>query len=91
MSLIIEVASFLGGAMSEYAQQKRWGSVKIFAISYAGFVIILTLYFLIFPPVKGLVFGITCAAFFGLFLAIFNVMLIRYAIRRKQSVENKHV
>jgi Flp pilus assembly protein TadB len=91
MSLMIEFASFLGGAMSEYAQQKRWGNVKIFTVSYAGFVIIFALYFLLFPPVNGLFFGITCAAFFGLFLAIFSVVLIRYAIRRKQKAEEDHV
>lgn len=88
MSLMIEFASFVGGAMSEYAQQKRWGSFKIFSVSFSAIFSMFTLCFLLYPPAKGLLFGVCGAAVLGLSIGIINVVLIRYSIRRKQQREH---
>lgn len=85
MSLMIEFASFVGGAMSEYAQQKQWGNFKIFSVTFSAIFIMFTLCFLLFPPAKGLLFGVSGAAVLGLTLGVINVVLIRYAIKRKQQ------
>ena len=85
MSLMIELAGFVGGAMSEYAQQRRWGNLKIFTVTFSTFFIMLTLYFLLFPPAKGFLVGLSCATVLGLSLGLINVLLIRHAIRRKRE------
>jgi NhaP-type Na+/H+ or K+/H+ antiporter len=85
MSLMIEIVSFVGGTVSEYAQRKRWSSLKIFTVTFSAFFIPFTLYFLLYPPVKGLLFGACAAAVMGLTLGVVNAALIRYAITRKQK------
>ena len=91
MSLMIELVALAGGAMSEYAQQKRWGSLKIFTATFSLFFIILTLYFLLFPPAKGFLGGLICTALLGLGLGLVNVLLIRHAIRRKRELSDDTV
>jgi hypothetical protein len=91
MSLMIELASCVGGAMSEYALQKRWGSFKIFALTSCVFFIMFTGYFLLFPPVKGLVLGLAGAAILALGLGMVNAMLIRFALRQKLASAHKHL
>jgi hypothetical protein len=85
MSLLIEFASLVGGAVSEYAQQKRWSSLKVFTATFSGFFVPFTLYFLFYPPVKGLLYGACAAAVMGLTLGVVNAALIRYAITRLQK------
>jgi hypothetical protein len=90
MSLMIEVASFLGGAMSEYAQRKCWGSIKIFIVTSSIFFMLFSIYFILFPPAKGLSFGVSGSAILALILGLINVVFIRHAIKRKNESSRDH-
>lgn len=65
MSLMVELAGFLAGMISEYAQQKRWGSFKVFIVTFSLFFTLFALYVLLFPSERGVWVGLSVATALG--------------------------
>lgn len=76
MSIMVELVGFLGGMIREYAEKRRWSVFEVLLVMFFTFFTLFLVYVLLFPPVRGLLVGVVCAAAFGGGAGVFSVLLM---------------
>lgn len=85
MSIVVEIASLVGGMMAELATQRNWGIGKIFMTTVLVFFLLFAGLVIVFPSERGVGVGLGFAAGVGVGSGLIVVALIHIARKKRKE------